>query len=152
VEIHVPLMHFKGRYMNRMSVPEIIASLQATLPSLQAIYLFGSQATGTAGGDSDLDLAVLCGVRVDPLQIWNVGQTLASALDCDVDLVDLRAASTVMQHQVITGGRCLWSTGLPAAQFECMVLSEKTTLDEARAGLMQDIQKYGSVYGHAAQQ
>lgn len=138
--------------MDRVPEQEIVALLQAALPSLQAIYLFGSHAQGTAGRDSDLDLAVLAGGRLDPLRVWHVGQSLASALDCDVDLVDLRSASTVMQYQVITTGRCLWSAGLPAAQFECMVLSEKTALDEARAALMQDIQKDGSVYGRAAQQ
>lgn len=136
--------------MDRVPEQEVVALLQSALPSLQAVYLFGSHAQGTAGRDSDVDLAILVGGRLDPLQVWNLGQALASTLDCDVDLVDLRNASTIMQYQVITTGRCLWSAGLPAEQFECMVLSEKTALDEARAGLMQDIRQDGSVYGRGA--
>lgn len=35
---------------------------------------------------------------------------------------------------------------LQAGLFECYVLSEKTALDAARAGLLQDIAKSGTVY------
>jgi len=58
----------------------------------------------------------------------------------------LRAASTVMQYQVITTGRRLWSAGLQADLFECFVLSEKTALDEARAPLLADIAATGRIY------
>jgi hypothetical protein len=36
---------------------------------------------------------------------------LSDTVACPVDLLDLHAASTVMQYQVITGGQCLWSAG-----------------------------------------
>jgi hypothetical protein len=62
-------------------------------------------------------------------------------------LLDLRAASTVMQHQVITGGQRWWAKDAQAALFEAAMLSEKTALDTARAGLLEDIQKEGKVYG-----
>lgn len=72
---------------------------------------------------------------------------LADVAGCPVDLVDLRAASTVMQHQIITRGECWWSAGLPADLFALYVLDEKMNLDAARAGLLQDIAERGSVYG-----
>lgn len=50
---------------------------------------------------------------------------LADVAGCQVDLVDLRAASTVMQHQIITRGECWWSAGLPADLFALYVLDEK---------------------------
>lgn len=126
---------------------EIVARLQSALPDLLAVYLFGSHAQGQAGPDSDLDLAVLTGRRIAPLAVWELSQALAAALDSDVDLVDMRSASTVLQYQVITTGVRLWASNAEAGLFECMVLSEKTELDTARAGLMQDIQREGSVYG-----
>ena len=52
----------------------------------------------------------------------------------DVDLLDLRAASTVMQYKVITQGTRLWQANSQAA------------LDEARAGLLQDIRERGRVH------
>lgn len=80
-----------------------------------------------------------------PLTLWELAGDLADVAGCPVDLLDLRAASTVMQYQVITTGQLLWSAGLQAGLFECYVLSEKTALDEARAPLMSDIQFTGRI-------
>ena len=125
----------------------VVTLLRAQVPDLIAIYAFGSQVQGTAGSDSDLDLAVLVAGYADPLKLWEVAGSLADVVVCPVDLLDLRAASTVMQYQVITTGQRLWQAGLPAGLFECYVLSEKTALDTARAPLLADIQSTGKIYG-----
>jgi hypothetical protein len=52
-----------------------------------------------------------------------------------------------MQYQIITTGARLWERDLQAALYECAILSEKTALDEARAGLLADIEREGRVYG-----
>jgi len=124
-----------------------VGLLRQRVPGLMAVYAFGSQAQGTAGPHSDLDLAVLVAGYADPLLLWDLSAALADLAHCPVDLLDLRAASTVMQYQVITTGVCLWTVGLPVGLFECFVLSEKTALDEARAPLLADIQARGTVYG-----
>jgi hypothetical protein len=72
---------------------------------------------------------------------------LSELLACPVDLLDLRAASTVMQYQVLMQGRKLCSSEPAAGLFEAFVLSEYTQLGEARAGLLADIAKDGRVYG-----
>ncbi|MEO7493333.1 MAG: nucleotidyltransferase domain-containing protein [Massilia sp.] len=128
----------------------IIDLLRTRLPGLLAVYLFGSHASGHAGPDSDIDLAVLVDGKVTTLDLWNLAQELASRADCDVDLLDLRAASTVMQYQVITNGKRIWEKNSEPALYECYILSEKTALDEARAGLLLDIQREGTVYGKPA--
>lgn len=125
----------------------VVAAVRARFPNAMAIYAFGSQVRGTAGSESDLDLAVLVAGYADPLALWDVAGTLAGVVGCPVDLLDLRAASTVMQYQVITTGQRLWSIGLPAGLFETFVLSEKTALDEARAPLLADIQRTGTIHG-----
>ena len=125
----------------------VVAALRARFPNAMAMYAFGSQGRGTAGLRSDLDLAVLVAGFADPLVLWVVAANLADIVGCPVDLLDLRAASTVMQYQVITTGQCLWSIGLPAGLFETFVLSEKTALDEARAPLLADIQRTGKIHG-----
>lgn len=125
----------------------VVALLLQRVPRLMAVYAFGSQVQGTAGLHSDLDLAVLVAGYADPLLLWDLSAAVADLAHCPVDLLDLRAASTVMQYQVITTGVCLWTVGLPVGLFECFVLSEKTALDEARAPLLADIQARGTVYG-----
>ncbi|WP_370690445.1 nucleotidyltransferase domain-containing protein [Nitrosomonas sp.] len=97
--------------------------------------------------DSDLDLAVLVAGYAEPLVLWALAGDLADVTGCPVDLLDLRAASTVMQYQVITTGQRWWALDIQAALFEAAILSEKTELDTARAGLLSDILKRGKVYG-----
>jgi len=126
---------------------DIVTALRTALPDLQAVYLFGSQASGDAGSDSDIDLAVLTEAPRDSVTLWELAGSLALLCDLHVDLLDLRAASTVMQYQVITTGKRIWASGSSAALYECFILSEKTRLDEARAGLLQDITSRGTVHG-----
>jgi predicted nucleotidyltransferase len=135
---------------NRPSVEMIIATLRTALPNLLAVYLFGSQASGHANSDSDTDLAILLDGTIEPMMLWNHAQQLATLLNSEVDLIDLRQASTVLQYQIITTGQRLWQADSQAAIFESFILSEKTALDTARAGILADIQQRGSVYGGSA--
>lgn len=125
----------------------VVSMICERFPNAMAIYAFGSQVQGTASPQSDLDLAVLVAGYADPLALWDIAGSLADVVGCPVDLLDLRAASTVMQYQVIITGQRLWSVGLAAGLFETFVLSEKTSLDEARAPLMADIQRTGKIHG-----
>lgn len=125
----------------------IVHTLQARLPGLLAVYGFGSRVQGTAGPDSDLDMAVLVAGYADVMRLWQLSSELADVAGCAVDLLDLRAASTVMQYQIITTGARWWALDAQAALLESAILSEKTALDTARAGLLADIQERGSVYG-----
>jgi predicted nucleotidyltransferase len=126
----------------------VIHGLQWTLPNLLAIYAFGSRIQGTANEQSDLDLAVLVEGYADPVVLWELSAKLAEIAGCEVDLLDMRAASTVMQYQIIITGERWWTKdALQVGLFESMVLSEKTNLDEARAPLLADIQARGNVYG-----
>jgi predicted nucleotidyltransferase len=125
----------------------LLSTVQQRLPGLLALYAFGSRIQGTAGPESDLDLAVLVAGYADPLLLWDLAGELEDLAGCPVDLLDLRAASTVMQYQVLTTGERWWRRDVQADLFEVAVLSEKTELDGARAGLLVDIAKRGRVHG-----
>jgi len=125
----------------------ILKRVQDRLPGLLALYAFGSRIQGHAGANSDLDLAVLVAGYADSLLLLDLAGELADVACCAVDLLDLRAASTVMQYQIITTGVRWWQKDSQAAFFEAAILSEKTALDEARQTLIDDIQHRGSVYG-----
>ena len=130
-----------------MKRQQILQLLQTKVPNLLGIYAFGSRIQGTATSTSDLDLAVLVAGYAGPELLWELSSDLADLAGCSVDLLDLRAASTVMQYQVITLGERWWNQDNQAALFEAMVLSEKTELDTARSGLIDDIQRRGTIYG-----
>ncbi len=124
----------------------VVCAIRAQFANAIAIYAFGSRVQGTANAQSDLDLAVLVAGYAEPLLLWRLAGSLADVVGCPTDLLDLRAASTVMQYQVITTGQRLWSAGVNAGLFECFVLSEKTALDTARASLLGDIRATGTIY------
>ncbi len=131
-----------------MNWTRIIDYLHDHLPGLLAVYAFGSRVRGDdVGPESDLDLAVLVTGNVDPVVLWHLSGELADIAGCLVDLLDFRAASTIMQYQIITTGTRLWAQDHRAGLYESFVLSEKTALDEARAPLLAVIQREGTIHG-----
>ena len=68
----------------------VVTAIRNRFPNAMAIYAFGSQVHGTAGPQSDFDLAVLVAGYADPLVLWDVAGTLADIVGCPVDLLDLR--------------------------------------------------------------
>ena len=133
-----------------MNLQPLVTLLQQRLPQLLAVYAFGSRVASAgqhAGPDSDLDLAVLVEGYADPVLLFDLAQALADIAHCPVDLLDLRAASTVMQHQVLTTGERLWVKDVRAGLFEAAMLTEKLHLNEMRQALVRDIQARGTVYG-----
>lgn len=127
----------------------LIRTVRARLPRLLAVYAFGSRIRGMAGSMSDLDLAVLVAGYADPLELFDLAGDLADLAGCEVDLLDMRAASTVMQHQILTTGERWWvgHEALQVGLYEAAMLSEKVELDAARAGLLEEIERRGTVYG-----
>jgi predicted nucleotidyltransferase len=125
----------------------IVEHLRERLPGLLAVHAFGSRIRGASTADSDLDLAVYATSHLAPVALWSVAQELADHLGTDVDLLDLSAATTVMQYQVITTGERWWVASSDADVWEAAVLSQKTALDEARAGTVRDALSRGVVHG-----
>ncbi len=126
--------------------------IRQKLSNVLAIYVFGSRVTENTSKNSDLDLAVLVAGYTDVVGLWNLSTDIASAINCDVDLLDMRAASTVMQYQILSKGTRVWqsddpSVALDVGLYECAMLSEMTALNEARAGLIADIKQSGTIYG-----
>jgi predicted nucleotidyltransferase len=82
-----------------------IETALANLGKIDALWVFGSEAAGTATASSDVDLAALFAAR--PL----VGALIAARAQVEgiagrpVDLVDIEAASPVLAMQVLRHGR-----------------------------------------------
>ena len=124
-----------------------VTYLKQTVPGLLVVYRFGSEAQGTARPGSDIDLAVLAQNRLAPNTLVELQQGLATILHRDVDLIDLRAISTVMQMQVLSTGDCLFSGEHRAREwFEMVVYASYARLNEERSGILDDVRTRGSVY------
>jgi predicted nucleotidyltransferase len=133
-----------------MDTTPILSLLQQRLPTLMAAYAFGSRikdAGQHANAESDLDLAVLVEGYADPVLLFELAGELADITQCHVDLLDIRAASTVMQSQILTQGQRLWAKDVRAGLFEAAMLNEKIYFDQSRQRLLHDVMKRGSVYG-----
>lgn len=117
------------------------------LPDAETIYLFGSHARGDARADSDLDLAVLGALPLDPIRRFEAQRDLSALLDCDIDLVDLRNASSVLRSEVVHGGKLLFQRNAAATlDFEARVLGEYAELLEATRALRSDVRARGRVH------
>lgn len=126
---------------------QLTQSLRHHIPEAQAVYVFGSQATGTENPDSDLDIAVLAPAPLDAEKLFALAAELATAAGRHVDLVDLRAASTVMRSQVIANGRRIYRGDETVCdQFEDLAYSSYARLNEERRPIIEDIQARGRIH------
>ncbi len=120
--------------------PEEIAAVIEALAAFDpaVIYLFGSAVVGVLRPDSDLDLAFWPPAPCDPWAVFQAAQTLARRWRREVDLVDLRRASTVLRKEVFRTGRRL-ATFRPreADEFEMYTLNDYTRLNEERAPVLR---------------
>jgi len=126
----------------------LVGFLLENFPDIKAIYLFGSSMTSDRRSKGDLDLAVLSKDPIPSWERWKAAQELAAQLKIDIDLVDLKRASTVMQLQVISSGQCLYEQRAEErARYENNVFSAYARLNEERKGILEDVFARGSVYG-----
>ena len=132
-----------------MNDSSLIEYIRQSVPSLIALYRFGSQAKGTARRDSDVDLAVLAHDPIPNLRRFELAQELAIQLHRDVDLVDLRNASTVMRMQVLSTGTCLDTQNESARrEFEMYAYSDYARLNEERREILKGIPERGLIYDY----
>lgn len=134
-----------------LNYAELVQTILAAYPATQAIYLFGSYATGAQHPGSDLDLAIL----LPPLLAKQAGSFAFGALHdqltrftkTDVDLINLRLVSTVFQHEIIRTGQRIYCVNAAACiEFEAMTLSFYQELNEKRRAIIEDIYASGRVY------
>lgn len=131
-----------------MTDAALIAYIRKTVPSLIALYRFGSLERDTLRPESDIDLASLSREVLTELRRFELAQELAIQFHRDVDLVDLHSASTVMRMQVLSTGTCLIADdeGVRRA-FEMYAYSDYARLNEERREILKGITKRRLVYG-----
>lgn len=138
----------RHRYHEPMNFGPAVELILEVVPQTTAIYLFGSRARGDDTSESDVDLAFFARSALDPLARFDLQERIAQALHTSVDLVDLRAASSVMRIQVLEHSALLYERDpTERAQFEALALAAYARLNEERRDILEDIRRSGHVHG-----
>ena len=137
-----------GAYALSVLDRQITDLLVEACPDAIAIYLFGSEARGDQTMESDIDIALLAPRPLDPVARFNLQERVARLLHRDVDLVDLRSASTVMRVTVLADARVVFEGDRYQRElFEATALSMYARLHEERKAILEQVAKDGRVYG-----
>jgi predicted nucleotidyltransferase len=86
---------------DRADLEQRLGQVFAGYPDIEAVYLFGSLATGRTHPGSDLDLAIVpCHPRVLERRL-DILTDLARAGYCEVDLVFITGADLVLDYEAV---------------------------------------------------
>ena len=125
----------------------IIDMLKKDIPKLQALYIFGSYADGTATNTSDIDIAYLTTETLTPTQRWDISQKLAILLSRDIDLIELTETNTIFRYQILSKGTRIYGEGYDVESFETLAYSFYLRFQEERKPIVDEILKNRSVFG-----
>lgn len=130
---------------------KIVTILKRNFPDLQAVYLFGSHGTEYEHPDGDVDIAVLLppagAAQTTTDSLLDCTTELSTALDKEVDLVNLRHANTVFQHEIIFNSTLIHIADQYAVDvFEMITMSLYQKLNEERAEILADFIKTKRAY------
>ncbi len=119
------------------------------IPHLQGIYLFGSYAQNMADKKSDVDIAVLTPAKLSLAEKNETAFLLSKRLNVSqVDLIDLKTASTVLQEEILyTGERIATQDEMACEKYEDYMARKALDFAIFCRPLVEDILARKSVYG-----
>jgi predicted nucleotidyltransferase len=106
-----------------------IVGISRAIPSVIALYLFGSRSNGTAKAASDLDLGVLAGTPLPLAELVDLQQRFQEVAAFSVDLVDLRTSEAYLALDIVRGDRIYCRDGQVADEFELFVMRRAGDLE-----------------------
>lgn len=126
-----------------------VTKIKEEFPDVSGIWLFGSNVSGTTTAASDIDLAILLPQKSNRIKLWQCAQSIAGAVNKEIDLIDLLEASTVMRNQIMREGKRIFDTdGFKCDMFETEALTEYLRFNEERREVLEDVKSRGKVLGN----
>ncbi len=133
--------------MNINEIEEKIKIMLVNELSPKLIYIFGSIVANRVRDDSDIDIAILTEKKIDEYQLYMVSQQLADKLKREVDIVDLKDASTIFKAEIIKNGKLIYnSDNLGKMYYQLEVLRDYTFLNERRQEIIDKLKKKVAKY------
>jgi predicted nucleotidyltransferase len=121
--------------------PVLVGTVVRAVPEVDAIYVYGSQASGTARSGSDLDVALLLrpGAVLPVFERVALAADLGASAGCDVDLsvLDLDRGVVHAKEVVVNGSAVFVADALAVARFEMSALSRYARLNEDREPVLR---------------
>ena len=113
------------------------------------IIIFGSYAKGIIHSESDIDVAYYRANKTfSSYELFMFAQELADLIGIEVDLVDLKEASTVFATQIFSTGEVIYSQNENLRmELHMRTYSMYARLNEERQPIIDKIIETGSVYG-----
>ncbi len=126
---------------------ELIKNVLIEKTSAFIIILFGSAAEERLRDDSDIDLAFLSEKSLSEYEVFIIAQELANELGRDVDLIDLRKASTVFKANILGTGKIIYSSDENRKhEFQINTFKDYALLNEERKEILDRTMERGSIY------
>lgn len=130
---------------------KIVEIIVEYYPGVQAIYLFGTFGTEYQRADSDVDIAILLSFEISvdegDLSFSSCANALALELRREVDLINLRQASTVFCKEVIAANRLIYNSApFATANFEMLTVSLYQKLNEERREILEQFKRTKRAY------
>ncbi len=119
--------------MNLNEIEKKIKKILINKLSPKLIYIFGSMVKNRVRNDSDIDIAILTEKQIDEYKLYMISQQLADELKREVDIVDLRKASTVFKAEILRTGKLIYNSDNPEKMhFQLGILQDYVFLNERR--------------------
>nr|WP_245628105.1 nucleotidyltransferase domain-containing protein [Shouchella shacheensis] len=95
-----------------------------------------------------MDIAFYCeGESLATYETFLLAQELATELNREVDLVNIREASTVFQSQIFSNGHVMYAKDdVVRMRVQMKVMSMYAKLNEEREIILEEINKRGTIY------
>ena len=137
-------------YLKSLDRERIITTLIHEIPTLQALYIFGSQQDGTATNKSDIDIAFLSTEKMKSLQRWDISKKLAKELSQDIDLIELSQTNTIFRYQILSTAERIYGEGYEVESFETLAYSFYLRFQEECKPIVdaicEDIKHFSSIH------
>lgn len=129
-------------------ISEISNIITRKIPGVQGIWLYGSFSRGDERKESDIDIAFLAEQSLPLSEKMELITSLVRLTQRNIDLIDLYTAPTVLKKEIIAYGKRIFCVDTFFCEnFENIVFAEYARLNEERAGILEDIQQRGKIYG-----
>ena len=113
---------------------ENLSKVLAESGRVRLAILFGSQATGRARPDSDVDIGIVPTAELSLAEELSLAQALEEVVRSPVDLVRLDRGDALLGREVATTGLCLFEEKAGAfTAYRAMAMAEWIDFDEVMA-------------------